>query len=163
MSTAITANVPWLTNTDTSSSTSTTSAAATTMGKDQFLELLVTQLKYQDPLDPMDNTEFVAQLATFSSLEQMSNLNTSMDTLCANLNTYMANNYTLQETNTMVGMIGQQISYINPDSTDADGNLTGEVLTGTIESVVFSNGTPYYVVNDQKVGIDYVTQIGASE
>jgi len=163
VSTAITANVPWLTNTDTSSSTSTTSAAATTMGKDQFLELLVTQLKYQDPLDPMDNTEFVAQLATFSSLEQMSNLNTSMDTLCANLNTYMANNYTLQETNTMVGMIGQQISYINPDSTDADGNLTGEVLTGTIESVVFSNGTPYYVVNDQKVGIDYVTQIGASE
>lgn len=46
-----------------------------TLGKEAFLQMLVTQLKYQDPLDPMDNTAFVAQLAEFSALEQMQNMN----------------------------------------------------------------------------------------
>lgn len=51
------------------------------LGKEQFLQLLVTQMKYQDPLSPTDNTQFVEQLATFSQLEQMQNLNlTTMNT-----------------------------------------------------------------------------------
>lgn len=49
------------------------------MDKDAFLKLLVTQLQYQDPLEPTDNTEFVAQLAQFSSLEGINNLNSSME------------------------------------------------------------------------------------
>ena len=54
-----------------------------TLGKADFLLLLVTQFKYQDPLDPMDDKEFVAQLSQFSSLEQLMNLNESMDGLTA--------------------------------------------------------------------------------
>lgn len=48
------------------------------MGKDQFLTLLITQLQSQDPLKPMDNTEMIAQLAQFSALEQMQNLNSKV-------------------------------------------------------------------------------------
>ncbi len=49
------------------------------MGRSDFLHLLITQLRYQDPLDPMDNQAFVAQLAQFSSLEMMERLNTSFE------------------------------------------------------------------------------------
>lgn len=51
-----------------------------TLGKNDFLNLLVTQLRFQDPLEPMKDTEFVAQLAQFSSLEQLSNISSSLDT-----------------------------------------------------------------------------------
>jgi len=51
------------------------------MGKEEFLELLVTQLRHQDPLNPMDSTQFASQLAEFSSLEQMLNVSESMEAL----------------------------------------------------------------------------------
>jgi flagellar basal-body rod modification protein FlgD len=51
------------------------------MGKDAFLKLLITQLQHQDPLNPADSTEFTSQLAQFSSLEQLSNVNDNLNTL----------------------------------------------------------------------------------
>jgi len=67
-------------NVDNSSAASALSGvpANQNLDKEAFLQLLVTQLKNQDPLSPMDNTEFVAQLAQFSSLEQLSNMNSSL-------------------------------------------------------------------------------------
>jgi flagellar basal-body rod modification protein FlgD len=61
-----------------SQASTTTSSTATVMGKDDFLTLLVAQLQNQDPLNPSDSTEFTAQLAQFSSLEQLQNINDTL-------------------------------------------------------------------------------------
>jgi flagellar basal-body rod modification protein FlgD len=64
-----------------SSSSSNNSTATTEFGKDEFLKLLVAQLKNQDPMNPMDNQEFVSQLATFTSLEQLMSINANVSKL----------------------------------------------------------------------------------
>jgi flagellar basal-body rod modification protein FlgD len=63
-----------------------TEPANTALGKDDFLRLLVTQLQNQDPLNPMDNSQFVAQTAQFSSLEQLQNMNKALEKLAAQNN-----------------------------------------------------------------------------
>ena len=62
-------------------STNYTDKVNGTMGQEQFLTLLLAQLKYQDPLNPMEGTEFSAQLAQFSSLEQLVNMNDKLESL----------------------------------------------------------------------------------
>jgi len=60
---------------------STSGSGSNILGKDDFLNLLVTQLQHQDPLSPMESAEFTSQLAQFSSLEQMSNVNKNLEVL----------------------------------------------------------------------------------
>jgi flagellar basal-body rod modification protein FlgD len=71
---------------------------ASTIGKDQFLELLVAQLKNQDPTSPMDGTQFAAQLAQFSTVEQLIDMNNKMDA---------------QTSASAQGQIAQQASFAN--------------------------------------------------
>lgn len=66
-------------NTNTTSTQQTTRQPKDKLGKQDFLNLLTTQLKYQDPLKPMEDKEFIGQMAQFSSLEQMQNLNTTLE------------------------------------------------------------------------------------
>jgi flagellar basal-body rod modification protein FlgD len=68
-----------------SGSGQTGSAPSNTLGKDDFLRLLTAQLRNQDPLNPMDNTAFVAQTAQFSSLEQLQNMNSTLQQLTAQM------------------------------------------------------------------------------
>ncbi|MCQ4269815.1 MULTISPECIES: flagellar hook assembly protein FlgD [Pseudomonas] len=63
------------------SSSTSSSSSSSSLGKNDFLQLLVTQLNNQNPLDPQDNSEFVAQLAQFSQVEGMENLNASVNTI----------------------------------------------------------------------------------
>jgi flagellar basal-body rod modification protein FlgD len=86
-----------------SSGTSTTKKTDVSMGKEDFLKLLVAQLQHQDPLTPDNPTEFTAQLAQFSSLEQLTTLNASMDKLITS-NTNSGNLATLNT-------IGKDVAY----------------------------------------------------
>ncbi|MBW2624429.1 MAG: hypothetical protein JRD68_16085, partial [Deltaproteobacteria bacterium] len=66
---------------DSRSNSTTESTLADIVSKDQFLKLLITQLQHQDPLNPMESTEFTSQLAQFTSLEQLYNLNSGFEGL----------------------------------------------------------------------------------
>jgi flagellar basal-body rod modification protein FlgD len=72
-------------NSSTPPAGSTTNRAAQTLGQDAFLQLLTTQLAHQDPLQPQGDTEFIAQLAQFSSLEQLTQMRGSLDLIAAAL------------------------------------------------------------------------------
>ncbi|MDE5831591.1 MAG: flagellar hook assembly protein FlgD [Desulfovibrio sp.] len=91
-----------------------------TLDKDSFMLLLVTQFKYQDPLNPMDDKEFISQMAQFSSLEQMMNMNESMEGL-----TEATNNQTLINA---TSYIGKQVSVA--------GNTIGKVTDATGVSTI---------------------------
>lgn len=69
------------TATSSSTTTSSTSSSTQTLGYDQFLTLLITEMKYQDPTKPMDATETVSQLASFSSVEQAVKTNTTLTSI----------------------------------------------------------------------------------
>lgn len=71
-------------------SASTSDTSTSTLGQDAFLKLLITQLKNQSPLNPQDNTAFVAQLAQFSSVQGIENLNTTVSSLSESLQSSQA-------------------------------------------------------------------------
>jgi flagellar basal-body rod modification protein FlgD len=85
---------------------------ANNLGKDDFLNLLVTQLRFQDPMSPKADTEFVAQLAQFSSLETNKNVETSMTSLAENMNDFM-NAQTLNSASTVnaasTNLLGKEV------------------------------------------------------
>ncbi len=80
------------TTTSTTSTTAMTNATNDTLGKDAFLKLLIAELSNQDPLNPMEDREFVSQMATFSSLEQMQNMNKTLESM-AEANKFSAVQY----------------------------------------------------------------------
>jgi len=88
-------------NTGYSVPTTSSSADAVSMGKEDFLKLLVAQLENQDPMNPSDPTEFTAQLAQFSQLEQLTNMNTSLEGMNA-MSSEM-------ERMSALGLIGQEV------------------------------------------------------
>ncbi len=96
------------------------------LGKDDFLKLLITQLSNQDPTDPMDNTEFIAQMAEFSSLEQITNLNSNFEKMNSMLNASQALN-----------TIGKTVSLDIGDSQ----------AVGVVEAVTYGNNPQVKVGN----------------
>ncbi|CVK17652.1 MULTISPECIES: flagellar hook assembly protein FlgD [Sporomusa] len=102
------------------------------LGKDDFLKLLITQLRYQDPMEPMEDKDFIAQMAQFTSLEQMKNLNTSMQMSQAS------------------GLIGKVVSW-------AQG---GQLYYGMVNSVQIVNGEARLVLDENTtVGLSEVISV----
>lgn len=128
------------------------------MGKEDFLMLLVAQLQNQDPLSPDDPTEFTAQLAQFSSLEQLTSLNESME----NLVTSNANSDRFSTLNT----IGKDVTY-NCGSFNFTGELVeiGYQLDGQASEVTLSlqqNGVTVATLNGEELetGSHFITWDG---
>ena len=90
-----------------------------------FLQVLMTQLTYQDPLKPMDNEQFMAQIAQFTSLEQTQQVNTNVQTLVGN-----------QATQQSVGLIGHTVNI-----TTASGPQTG-----VVSSIDLSGSSPQLTI-----------------
>jgi flagellar basal-body rod modification protein FlgD len=109
----------------------TKSTGSSSLGKDDFLKILMTQLQNQDPLNPMQDQDFISQMATFSSLEQMTNLNTSMDNFVksAEQNQFMQAS----------SMIGKTVTYL--DDQDKE-------MTAVVSSVLFKDGSTSFQLND---------------
>jgi flagellar basal-body rod modification protein FlgD len=107
----------------TDSSAKTTSGSD--LGYDQFLQLLCAEMQYQDPLEPTSNTDYVAQLATFSQLEATLSLENTSDSSFAS------------------SLVGKEVILADKDNS---GNTN--YITGTVDYVMFKNGTPYLSVND---------------
>ncbi len=105
--------------------------------KDVFLNLLITQMQYQDPLEPAKNEDFLAQMAQFSSLEQMQNLNQS---------------FTMQQGYDLVGktIIGKQINSVTRETS---------YVEGVVESVVLKAGETYLRVEGKDIKMSGVEAI----
>ncbi len=101
-------------------------AVQQSLGKDDFLKLLITQLSNQDPTSPMENTEFIAQMAQFSSLEQMTNMNESFQQMSAMLNSNQA-----------VTTIGKTVEL----------DLNGVTTTGVVDAVTYGQNPQVRVGN----------------
>ena len=150
-----------------------TTRANDSLDKDAFLQLLVTQMQYQDPLDPQDNSEYVAQLAQFSSLEQMTNVYKSVE----DVSKLVSNIDTSVLVGQLSSMIGKDIAWsqetVQLDASgkalmDADGNpvTVSTDYVGTVKGVNIVDGSPKVVAEyngtTYEVAIGDIRQVGES-
>ena len=118
------------------------------LGKDDFLKLMIMQMQHQDPLNPMDNEQMLSQMAQFSSLEQMTNLNSTMAE--ANDNTSFMN---------ATRLLGRKIHVINP-VVEEGGSPT---ISSTVKSISHTaKGPVLTLANGFVTGLDEVVSIEES-
>ncbi|KNY28377.1 flagellar hook capping FlgD N-terminal domain-containing protein [Pseudobacteroides cellulosolvens] len=119
------------------SAKSTSNRKTGELGKDDFLSLLVTQLRYQDPMKPTEDKEFIGQMAQFSSLEQMQNMNSGFSSVKA------------------MNLVGK---YVTATIEDASSNQM-KTIDGEVTAVRIAKDKTYVIVKDQEVPIDQVTEV----
>ena len=113
------------------------------LGKDAFLQLLITQLQHQDPTNPMDDREFISQMAQFSSLEQMQNMTKAMESLLSSQQQSQMMNYAT--------FIGKEVKWHEiTEEKDEKGNPVVNEGTGVIESLKFVDGSVVFKLADGK-------------
>ena len=128
MSTSISATTsPFLVN-----STASERIPTKTLGQEDFLKLLVTKMSQQDPLNPKDETDFIAEMAQFTSLEQTKGLVNSMQTMQAS------------------SLLGRVVE-VQPDNQ--------ETITGKVSAVIVEAGTPKVIVGENEYALDQIRVI----
>ena len=120
--------------------TTTVSNPNATLGKDDFLKLLSSQLEYQDPMQPMDNNQFMGQMAQFTTLEQTTNMSQAMQQLASS-----------SQFSQGVGLLGRTV-----DWADTGAQTSG---TGTVTSVSLDGGKVVVKVGDDTVLASNVTAV----
>ncbi len=111
--------------------------ASQELGKDDFLKLLMAQLTHQDPTEPMDNSQFIAQMAQFSSLEQMYNVSNGFNKMAS-----------IMQSNEAAGTLGKVVEL----------DVEGEQVSGVVEG--FTRGeNPQIQVNGNFYKMDYVRAV----
>lgn len=121
-----------------------TSAAAkngNNLGKDEFLRILLTQISNQDPMQPLQDKEFIAQMAQFTSVEQLTNMAGEMKLL-------------RQSIGIDPGIIGKSVSWTELDSAGKE-----IVKNGTVDALVMKNGLQYALVGDKEISLEKLTRI----
>jgi flagellar basal-body rod modification protein FlgD len=119
----------------------TSTSSSTQVDKDMFLKLMVTQLKNQDPMNPTDSSQFLAQTAQFTSLEKLGQV---ADQSAQALSAQMAFGAS--------SLVGRTVTYTGSEGTEA---------TGSVASVRFSPTGPVLVVGDAEVPLDKVVTVKA--
>ena len=121
-------------------------AVKKTLGKDDFLKLLVTELQNQDPMQAMDNKEFVSQMAQFSSLEIMNNVSTAMANLQGEIAKQTQQSLLVQGT----ALIGKQVVGIDTN---------GENIQGAVDSIKWQNDELELQIGQKNVDLIDVTTV----
>lgn len=115
------------------------SATGSELGADTFLQLLVAQLKYQDPTNPADSTDFLAQTAQFTMVEKLTQLAERAETSAV-----------VERNLAAAGMVGRTITWQRPDGTEGEGIVTRAAL---------GPAGPLLRVDGQEVPLDRVTAV----
>lgn len=111
------------------------------LGKDEFLKILLAQIKNQDPMQPMEDKEFIAQMAQFTSVEQLTNMSTELKQL-------------RQSMSLSPELIGKSVNWTDKDSAGAEVQKTG-----IVEAITFKKGVQYALVDGTEVTMDKLTKI----
>jgi flagellar basal-body rod modification protein FlgD len=140
-------------NNTTSSTTSSTSESDSNM----FLSLMLQQLQNQDPTEPTDNTEWLAQLAQYSSLEQMTTMNSNLEDCMSYISALYNDISTNAEITQTLSLVGKEVTIKDPD--DPAGV---KKITGTISEASFEDGTGKVKVNDSYYSIANILSVRES-
>jgi len=108
------------------------------LGADDFMKLLTTQLTSQDPMNPMKDTEFISQMANFTSLEQMRTLSKSFETFTSD-----------QKLSAAPAFLGRNVTV-----KDASGDITG-----VVDAITLKNGKPAVTINGKSYDTNLITGI----
>ena len=127
-------------NATSATSNVTPTTATNALDKDGFMKLLIAQLSHQNPLDPLNDQQFIAQMSQLSSLDATQNMNKQLGSLISS-----------QQRAQALQMVGRDVTFLDP--------ATQEQKTGKVSAVLLHDSSPILLINGQQVGFDAVQSV----